>query len=250
MKLFCVVSVLPAIFSQPDLVWGEEDLLQLIAALLHSLRQLLLEVLFLLLGGFLAGTLLLLAGRGGRISLAPFPAALLEQAIPEQIRGAPVALSFRSLRSTGGLGRGSRPGLLVELPPPVRLELLPLPALLPLLQKVALLEDSLLAHGDPFHKDLHPLHVDVLPLGQVSYLGHGVLVHRDEQVQGPLPDLQGWHVRQEVISTEEAQQNEVVDEPLRIHFEARLHSRVSHVQNQVLPQRAYVDHLVRLPVDP
>mmetsp|Transcript_5204 Transcript_5204/g.15726 ORF Transcript_5204/g.15726 Transcript_5204/m.15726 type:complete len:354 (-) Transcript_5204:821-1882(-) len=256
MELLLIVAKLPPVLPEPDLILRKENLLEVVALPLHRVRELPLEVFLLLLAGHLGlllllrsgSPLLLLDGRGHCPAVLA-RRRLLHQPLPEQVRRTLVGLLGPRVLPGPRRRRLPLPRLLLSLPALVGLVLLELPVLLLLGDERALLEDGLLAHRDPLHEDLHPPHVDVLALGQVADLGHGVLVHRNKQVERALSDLKGGHVRQEVVSTKETEQDEVVDQSLRVDLEAGLHRGVSHVKDEVLPQHGDVHKLVGLAVD-
>ena len=131
--------------------------------------------------------------------------------------------------------------------------LLPLPHAL--LGPRALLEDGLLVRPDDLHELLDSSQIRLAVAAQVPAQGRQLLpVHRHDQVDRALPDLQRGRVRQEIVTHEEAHKHKVVEHALLVVSERQI-SPVStrgcrvQVHGEVLAQHRDGQELIGLPCD-
>ena len=109
----------------------------------------------------------------------------------------------------------------------------------------ALRKDLLLVLADDAHELRHTLEACVAPFAQVApELGKHAFVGGHEQFNSALANLEGGHVGQEVVATEETHEDEVVDQPLFVILKGQVWD--VQLQLQVLAQSLQHHDLVRL----
>jgi hypothetical protein len=94
----------------------------------------------------------------------------------------------------------------------------------PVLEGSLGLDHLLLDLADVVEDQVHSVEVD-LPVARevVTESGQLVLVYGHDGVDGTFSDMQTGQVRQEIVSDEEAEENEVIDDSLEVKREGQVH---------------------------
>jgi hypothetical protein len=83
---------------------------------------------------------------------------------------------------------------------------------------------------------------ELVLVGQISsHRWEKVFVHDHDGIECSFSDLQGWQMRQEVISNEETQENKVIDDTLKV--EAEPDYEVLKLKEQILTDYCNLDKL-------
>lgn len=92
--------------------------------------------------------------------------------------------------------------------------------------------------------DVHAVEGNLARGGQVVTQGWQLLlVDGHDGIDGSLSDVEGGGVREEVVSHEEAEQHEIIDDALEIECEGHLAIKVLELQIQILSSNVEFDEL-------
>ena len=122
----------------------------------------------------------------------------------------------------------------------------------PVLEGSLGLDHLLLDLADVVEDQVHSVEVD-LPVARevVTESGQLVLVYGHDGVDGTLSDMQTGQVRQEIVSDEEAEENEVIDDSLEVKREGQVHVLKLEVEvftHYVQPNELELDGLSELDI--
>ena len=122
----------------------------------------------------------------------------------------------------------------------------------PVLEGSLGLDHLLLDLADVVEDQVHSVEVD-LPVARevVTESGQLVLVYGHDGVDGTLSDMQTGQVRQEIVSDEEAEENEVIDDSLEVKREGQVHVLKLEVEvftHYIQPNELELDGLSKLDI--
>ena len=122
----------------------------------------------------------------------------------------------------------------------------------PVLEGSLGLDHLLLDLADVVEDQVHSVEVD-LPVARevVTESGQLVLVYGHDGVDGTLSDMQTGQVRQEIVSDEEAEENEVIDDSLEVKREGQVHVLKLEVEvftHYIQPNELELDGLSELDI--